>query len=106
MLRGRLHGRMPKKEANENQKILSKAQESTLVDWIGHQASIAMPLDRDGIHSLVFDISGTILGSNWISRFEKHHPIICASWPGNLDPKHVQNFNLMNGFPETLGLPR
>jgi len=66
------------------------------MDWICHQASIAMPLNKDGIHSLVFDISGIIPGSNWISRFEKHHPEICVSQPGNLNPKRAQNFNPMN----------
>jgi hypothetical protein len=55
-----------------------------------------MPLDRDGIHSLVFDLSGTVPGSNWLSRFEKRHPEIRASWPGNLDPKRAQNFNPTN----------
>jgi hypothetical protein len=95
-LRGRLHGRMPKKESNASQQILSKPQETALVDWIGHQASVSMPLDRDGIHSLAFDISGVVPGSNWISRFEKRHPEICASRPGNLDPKRAQNFNPTN----------
>jgi hypothetical protein len=87
---------VPKKEGNANQQILSKSQERALVDWIGHQASVAMPLDRDGIYSLVFDISGITPGSNWISRFEKRHPEICASRPGNLDPKRAQNFNPTN----------
>ncbi len=67
MLRGRLHGHVPKKEGNANQQILSESQERALVDWIGHQASVAMPLDKDGIHSLVFNISGIIPGLNWIS---------------------------------------
>ena len=66
------------------------------MDWIGHQASVSMPLNRDGIHSLVFDLSGTVLGSNWLSWFEKHHPEICTSQPGNLDPKRTQNFNPTN----------
>src|SRR5216683_7987721 len=52
--------------------------------------------NKDGIHSLVFDISGIIPGSNWISRFEKRHPEICVSQPGNLDPKRAQNFNPTN----------
>jgi len=76
-----------------NQQILSKPQEATLVDWIGHQASVSMLLDKDGIHSLVFDLSGVVPGSNWIHQFEKRHLEIHASWPGNLDPKHAQNFN-------------
>jgi len=49
---------VPKKERNTNQQILSKLQERALMDWICHQASIAMPLNKDGIHSLVFNISG------------------------------------------------
>jgi len=68
-----------KKEANEDQQILSKPQEATLVDWIGYQAVVAKPLDRDEIHSLVFDISGVLPGLNWIYRFEQRHPKICTS---------------------------
>jgi hypothetical protein len=85
-----------KKEANMNQQTLSKPQEATLVDWIGHQASVSMPLDKDGIHSLVFDLSGIVPGLNWIHWFEKRHLEIHASQPGNLDPKHTQNFNPTN----------
>jgi hypothetical protein len=81
-----------KKEANMNQQILSKPQEATLVDWISHQASVLMPLDKDGIHSLVFNLSGIVPGSNWIHQFEKCHLEIHASRPGNLNPKHAQNF--------------
>ena len=33
---------------------------------------------------------------NWIYQFEQRHPEICASQPGNLDPKHAQNFNPTN----------
>jgi hypothetical protein len=44
----------------------------------------------------VFDISGVVSGLNWIYWFEQRHPEICASQPGNLDPKHTQNFNPMN----------
>ena len=87
---------MAKKEANTNQQILPRSQEGTLVDWIGHQASVSMPLNRDSIHSLVFDLSGTVPGFNWLSRFEKHHSEIHTSWPGNLNPKRAQNFNPTN----------
>ena len=87
---------MHKKEVNEDQQILSKPQEATLVDWIGYQAVVAKPLDRDKIYSLVFNISGVLPGSSWIYRFEEHHPEICASWPRNLDLKRAQNFNLTN----------
>jgi hypothetical protein len=55
-----------------------------------------MLLDRDGIHSLVFDISGVISGLNWIFQFKKCHSIIYTSRPRNLDPKRIQNFNPMN----------
>jgi len=68
----------------------------TLVDWIGHQAAIVMPLDKYDIHLLIFDISGIVPGSKWINCFEKHHPEIHVSWPGNLDPKCAQNFNPTN----------
>jgi len=44
----------------------------------------------------MFDISGIVPGSNWIYRFEQHHPEICTSQPGNLDPKRAQNFNPTN----------
>src|SRR5216683_2975685 len=67
-----------------------------LMDWIGYQANVAKPLDRDGVNSLIFDLSGVVLGINWINWFEQHHPEIRASWPGNLDPKCTQNFNPTN----------
>jgi hypothetical protein len=92
----RLHGRTHKKEANEDKQILSNPQEATLVDWIGYQAAIAKPLDREDIRSLVLDISGVAPGLNWIHRFQQRHPEICASRPGNLDPKRAQNFNPTN----------
>jgi hypothetical protein len=85
-----------KKDTHEHQQILSKPQETTLMDWIGYQANVAKPLDRDGLNSLVFDLSGIVLGINWINQFEQHHPEIRASWPGNLDPKRTQNFNPTN----------
>jgi len=66
------------------------------VDWIGHQAGVAKPLDRDSIQSLVFNISGIVPGSKWIYWFEQHHPEIHVSWPGNLDPKCAHNFNPTN----------
>jgi hypothetical protein len=68
----------------------------TLVDWVSYQATVTKPLNREGIHSLVFDISGVVPGLNWIYWFKQHHPKICTSWPGNLDPKCAQNFNLTN----------
>ena len=92
----RLRGRVHKKKANEHQQILSQQQEATLLDWIDYQATIAKPLDRDSIRSLVFNISGVVPGLNWIYRFEQRHPEICASRPGNLDPKRAQNFNPTN----------
>jgi len=85
-----------KKKANKDQQILSKPQEATLVDWISYQAVVAKLLDRDEIYSLVFNISGILPGSSWIYQFKEHHPKICTSWPGNLDLKCAQNFNLMN----------
>ena len=57
---------MHKKEANKDQQILFKPQEATLVDWIGYQAVVAKLLNRDKIYSLMFDISGVLLGSSWI----------------------------------------
>jgi hypothetical protein len=66
MLWDRLHGCVHKKKANEHQQILSQQQEVTLLDWIDYQATIAKPLDRDSIRSLVFDISGVVPGLNWI----------------------------------------
>jgi hypothetical protein len=85
----RLHGHVYKKKVNEHQQILSQRQEAMLLDWIDYQATIAKPLDRDSIRSLVFDISGIVPGLNWIYWFEQRHPEICASWPGNLDLKHA-----------------
>jgi hypothetical protein len=85
-----------KKDAHEHQQILSKPQETTLMDWIGYQANVAKPLDRDSLNSLVFDLSGIVPGINWINRFEQHHSEIRASWPGNLDLKRAQNFNPTN----------
>jgi hypothetical protein len=67
-----------------------------LLNWIDYQATIAKPLNRDSIRSLIFDISSIVLGLNWIYWFEQRHPEICASWPRNLDLKHAQNFNPMN----------
>src|SRR6266851_2145114 len=87
---------MHKKVANENKQILSSPEEKTLVDWIGYQAAIAKPLDREEIRSLVLDITGIFPGLNWIYRFKQRHPEICASQPGNLDPKRAQNFNVTN----------
>jgi len=87
---------MYKKDTHEHQQILSKPQETTLMDWIGYQANVAKPLDRDSVNSLVFDLSGVVPGINWINRFEQHHPEIRASRPGNLDPKRAQNFNPTN----------
>jgi hypothetical protein len=85
-----------KRGAHEKQQILSKSQEAALVQWISYQAAVAKPLNRDNINSLVFDISGIALGTNWIYRFEQCHPKICASQPGNLDSKCTQNFNPTN----------
>ena len=87
---------MHKRGAHEKQQILSKSQEATLVQWIGYQAAVAKPLDRDDIASLVFDISGIAPGTNWIYHFEQCHPEIHMSRPGNLDPKRAQNFNPTN----------
>jgi len=87
---------MCKRGTHEKQQILSKSQEATLVQWIGYQAAVAKPLDRDDIASLAFDISGVAPGTNWIYHFEQRHPEIHASRPGNLDLKHAQNFNLTN----------
>ena len=91
-----LHGCVHKKVANENKQILSPPEEKTLVDWIGYQAAVAKPLDREEIRSLMLDITGIFPGLNWIYRFEQRHPKICTSQPGNLDPKQAQNFNATN----------
>jgi hypothetical protein len=89
-----------KKCAHEHQQILSKPQEMMLMDWIGYQANVAKPLDRDSVNSLIFDLSGVVPGINWINWFEQHHPEICASWPGNLDPKcYVLNLPLLFLIP-------
>jgi len=87
---------MHKRGAHEKQQILSKSQEATLVQWIGYQAAVAKPLDRDDIASLAFDISSVAPGTNWIYCFEQRHTEIRASQPGNLDLKHAQNFNPTN----------
>jgi len=66
------------------------------MDWISYQAAVAKPLDREELCSLMLNITGIFPGLNWIYQFKQHHPEICTSWPGNLDPKRAQNFNMTN----------
>ena len=66
------------------------------MEWIGHQAQIANPLDFIGIRSLAFEISGKEPGVSWIQKLEKWHPTLQQSQPSCLDPKQAQHFNKTN----------
>jgi hypothetical protein len=78
------------------QQLLTQEEEVVLVDWIGHQATIAKPLDKHSVLTHVHDLSGSVPGKNWVNRFEKRHQEVRVSKPGNLDPKRAQNFNRSN----------
>jgi hypothetical protein len=95
-LSDRINGRSRKRSAQAPFQLLSEQQELTLVDWIDHRATTAKPLDRHGVQSIAFELSGTVPGKNWHRRFEKRHPNLRSSKPGNLDPKRAQNFNPTN----------
>ena len=72
------------------------AARQTLCDWVDFRATMAKPLDIQGVQVLASVISGKQPGKNWIGRYKKRNPDLCQSRPGGLDPKRAQNFNPSN----------
>ena len=75
-----------------------------MCDWIGFRATMAKPLDIQGIQTLASAVSGKKPGKNWVGQYMKRQPEVCQSRPGSLDPKRAQNFNPSNvaGFYDLL----
>jgi hypothetical protein len=94
-LNDRINGILCKKGSHESQQLLSKPQEAVLRDWIEFQALIGKPLDKRGIKSLTFEMSGKLPSNGWIKACERRNNV-CASKPAGLDPKRAQNFNFAN----------
>src|SRR6267142_1586997 len=92
----RIKGRPCRKDAHQSQQLLSQSEEAVLCDWIGFHATIAKPLDIQGIQILASAVSGKQPGKNWVGRYKKHQPEVCQSRPRSLDPKQAQNFNPSN----------
>ena len=95
-LSNRLHGQRSKMDASVSQQVLSPTQEAVIVDWCGHQATVAKPFNPDDLRSIAFNMTGKIPGKNWHRRFELQHPELKRTRPSNLDLKHAKNFNETN----------
>src|SRR6267142_2042636 len=100
----RIKGRPCRKDAHQSQQLLSQSEEAVLCDWIGFHATIAKPLDIQGIQILASAVSGKQPGKNWVGQYKKHQPEVCQSRPGSLNLKRAQNFNPSNvaGFYDLL----
>ncbi|THU83132.1 DDE-domain-containing protein, partial [Dendrothele bispora CBS 962.96] len=81
-LRRRILGTsLPKKLAHDNQRLLSPAEEKTLVDWARYLGNMARPINKRTIRPKVLDIlrnRGVKIKENTVSR---------------LDPKRAKAFN-------------
>jgi hypothetical protein len=69
-LMDRLKGCPPRRQANEDQKLLSASQEEVLVEWVKTMARRGMPLVARTVRDYVEDILGHSIGENWVTRFK------------------------------------
>ena len=92
-------------ESQEENHLLTTAQEQTLVEWIKHMAVIGEPFSKQAIRGKVVDLSEILQektkstgevhvpSKNWIYAFLDHHPNLSLKWPTGLDSVHACNFN-------------
>ena len=92
----RIKGQPSRREAHKSQQLLSPSEETTLCDWVDFHATMAKPLDIQGVQVLASVISGKQPGKNWIGQYKKWNSDLCQLRPGGLDPKWAQNFNPSN----------
>lgn len=79
--------------ASAKRQLLTPEQEQSLVEWIKHQASMGLLLDRKELDAQASILAGRQVGPSWNKRFMKHHPDLLAVKGAQLDPKHAKNFH-------------
>ena len=95
-LRRRIRGETrPRREAHQNEQLLSPAQEKALVDWICHLSDIGRPLNKRTLAKKVQRIAQTKRRPprSWIRRFLDRHPEVRLEKPSGIDPKRARAFN-------------
>jgi hypothetical protein len=79
--------------AYEPHRLLTDAQEKTLLEWMDRKAMQGQPVDISQLRSLAFDLSGRSPGKNWCHRFIACHEELTKSKATGLDPTHGKTFN-------------
>jgi hypothetical protein len=79
----RLRGVPPKSEATHPAQLLSKSQESRLVEWILRQEALGYAPPHSQVRATVTALlrqhgRETLIGVHWLARFVKRHPSIKA----------------------------
>lgn len=86
-------GRQSVKEAHEKDKLLDRAQEEVMVEWMMFLSMVGRPICKATVRPKVYQLCGQVPGKTWIHRFLKRHPELKLGRPSGLDPKRAQAFN-------------
>lgn len=94
-LQGRASGKHRAfKDAFSHLQTITPMQERVVVDWLKQKGSMGQPYSQTDIKTYVYELTGKVVGKNWVPRFLKRwEDEIVASRPMDLDPKRANNFN-------------
>lgn len=92
-LTARFHGRKTRQEAHEQERNLTYAAESALVEWIQEMGRRGIPLHASAVAEHASNISGERIGEHWVQRFRSRHPELKAKWTTGLEKCRAQSLN-------------
>ena len=95
----------PQSKAQVKRRLLTEAQEQTLVDWVIHMGEIGQPLSKQALHVKVANLSDVLQQKTkktgiphiplrfCIYGFLEWHPELALKRPVGLDAVRARNFN-------------
>jgi hypothetical protein len=92
-LTDRWNGTHTRKEAHENELLVTAAQEEVLVEWIKVMGRRGIPMTAAIITDYVADIVGHTVGESWVKRFKTRHPELKVKWSSTLEKCRAASLN-------------
>ncbi|KIJ31785.1 hypothetical protein M422DRAFT_185461 [Sphaerobolus stellatus SS14] len=93
-LQGRLNGRQSHSKGHETQRIITEAEELSLIDWCLSESRKGRAWTRLNIRERVYKMKNQSPSDKWVERFlVRHADQIEAARSRPLDPKRARAFN-------------
>ena len=92
-LQGRIKGRHSHSKGHESQRILTEAEEHSLIDWCINESQKGRAWTRLDLRRRVYQMKARTPSEKWAQRFLTQHPQLDPARAHPLDPKRARAFN-------------